>query len=626
MGYKLTILAIGAGVAVQAQDTLKTTYLNEVVITGTKSEIPVEKSGKTIYKLSSEDLRAASGKSVADVLNAVPGVQMDGNFGPLGTNIGYFVRGASSKRTLILIDGVPFNDPSGIDPTYDLRLVSVDQVESIEILKGGLSTLYGTGAAAGVINITLKKPEKKSMDIGMEYGSFNTLKPSMAYQGNSGNLKYMVNASYLKSEGFSAAKDENNEGFDKDGFQGINVLGRLNYQFSESFDLGFTTAIDDYKNDFDAAEFTDGDHTSKSQQWRVGLSPKWKWSRGNIRVDAFYWKQNRYYNSPDFFVPDQRSIDKYFSDSWQLDAVMEQNLSNELRLIGGVNYQNQAYGQPAVDRENFSIYAPYATLIFDNKNWVVQAGGRLNIHNEYGSKLVYNFNPAYLVDLSNDTRLKIFSSYATSFITPSLFQLYSIYGNTDLQPEESQTWEFGAGVVRAKFILNAAIFYRKDENLIDFRSLFDDDFNWIGGEYFNTDNYIETKGLELDVAYRFTSLLTISGHYTLLEPANEYTLYRVPHDKWGLAADVRVTKEFILKASYLYTSVRRQQYFNSETNNTDVVALERFGLLDLSGSYQLNNLRIFGAVNNLLGEQYDAIYGFTTRGRTYDIGVNYQVF
>src|SRR5690606_3905346 len=146
-------------------------YLQEVVTTGTKFDVPVEKSGKTIYKLTNEDLQRNAGKSVADILNEVPGVQTDGNFGTPGTNIDYSVRGGRNKHTLVLIDGLPLNDPSGINAGYDLRYLPVSQIESIEVLKGGLSTLYGTGAAAGVINIKLKDPGAKPLSGNADVGA-----------------------------------------------------------------------------------------------------------------------------------------------------------------------------------------------------------------------------------------------------------------------------------------------------------------------------------------------------------------------------------------------------------------------------------------------------------------------
>lgn len=155
---KTTLAICGLlSVSAYAQDSLQTIVLKQVVVTGTKFELQEEKSGKTIVKLGQKDIEQATGKTLGDLLQEVPGVQIDGNFGAPGSNLSYYVRGGRNKNTLILIDGVPLNDPSSINAEYDLRYIPLAQVESIEIFKGGLSTLYGTSASAGVISIKLKE-------------------------------------------------------------------------------------------------------------------------------------------------------------------------------------------------------------------------------------------------------------------------------------------------------------------------------------------------------------------------------------------------------------------------------------------------------------------------------------
>lgn len=613
------------GWTVKAQDSLRTVNLDEVVITGTKTEVPIEKSGKTIFKLTRKDIEANSGKSVADLLNEVPGVQMDGNFGPVGTNISYFVRGAPGKRTLILIDGIPFNDPSGIDQTYDLRLLNLNQVESIEILKGGLSSLYGTGAAAGVINITLKKPGKEELtgNIGVEYGSFNTWSPHLGIGGTRSALSYFFNGSYRSSDGFSAAQDQSGtNNFDKDGFKSYNILARVGYDFSELFKLGVTASLDDFDTDFDGGAFSDGDHTSEYRQWRVGLSPKLKWHNGKLKADLFYSKLDRLFNSPDFLDPSQRFIDDYDSENIQADFVLDQNLNSNLKLIGGLNYQGMSYSQPAVREENFSTMDPYVSLIFDQSNFNIQLGSRVNNHSEYGSHLVYNFNPSYIHAIDDIKDLKFISSWSTSFIAPSLFQLYGPFGNLELKPEESASVEAGFGFFTSQVKLNAVYFFRKDENLIDFRSSFDNQGNF-AGEYFNSVSEIETDGIELDAGYIISSSLNIAANYTYVQSRNDIVLYRIPESKYGASISWQPVESASIGLKYLHTGDRIQQVFNNTTFAVDNVKTEAFDLLDLTGSYRVKDLIIRASINNLTNEAYTAIVGFNTIGRNYRVGVSY---
>ena len=147
----------------QVQDSTNVNQLKEVVLSDTKFAQSKEKSGKVIELITVEDLNKKSGQSLATVLSQVAGVEINGNQSANGKNLGYYIRGGRNRQVLIVIDGVPVTDASGISMEYDLRLLPIDQVERIEIMKGAGSTLYGTGAATGVINITLKKATKKEI-------------------------------------------------------------------------------------------------------------------------------------------------------------------------------------------------------------------------------------------------------------------------------------------------------------------------------------------------------------------------------------------------------------------------------------------------------------------------------
>src|SRR5688572_13018306 len=253
----------------QAQDSLKTHLLKEAVVTGTKFEIPTEKSGKVIFKIGTEKLQTRL--NLADVLNEIPGIQMDGNFGTPGTNVSYYVRGGRSRHTLILLDGVPMSDPSGIDPFFDLRFLSPDQLDHVEVLQGGLSTLYGSGAAASVINIQTKNPEEDGIhgSVGLQAGSWDTFGQNLNVNGRQGKFSFQALASNLQSTGFSAALDSNDVAFDNDGVEGRNGLVKLGYQFTPNLKVDLFVGIDWFDSHFDAGAFADGDDSQKQDQLRT---------------------------------------------------------------------------------------------------------------------------------------------------------------------------------------------------------------------------------------------------------------------------------------------------------------------------------------------------------------------
>ncbi|WP_420317948.1 TonB-dependent receptor plug domain-containing protein [Ekhidna sp.] len=598
------------GWTVKAQDSLKSVQLDEVVVTGTKSEVPVEKSGKSIFKVTRKEIEASGASTVADVLNQVPGVQMDGNFGTPGTNIDYFVRGASSKRTLVLIDGVPFNDASGIDQTYDLRLLNLDQVESIEVLKGGLSTLYGTGAAAGVINIQLKKAntDRLAGQANAEYGSFNTFKGNVGVYGSKNKVSYLLNGGYNKSNGFSAAKDESgSNNFDEDGFEGFNFLGKADYQFNNAFSVGFTGGYDQFENEFDVGAFTDSEtNFSEYKQVRLGIRPSYKWNSGGI-------KGNLFMNNLDRIFESFGTLSEYDAENYQIDLLINQNLGDQVKLIGGLNYQKLSYSQPGTEQESFNMIDPYVTFIYDQNNFNMQIGGRLNVHSDYGSNFVYNLNPSYLFEL-NDFEVKVFGSYATAFISPSLFQLFGPFGpNPELKPEESQSAEFGATAYLNRIQFDAVYFYRNDENMIIYTA-----------QYENSGEEIETDGLEIVSSFDVSSKFSISGNYTFTRRLNDEVLYRIPAHKYGANLSFKASANLTTSISYLHTGERPLRYFDNSSFVTQEVNGKSFDLFDFTATYDWNNFTLTGSVRNIFDADYQAIAGFNSVGRNYRIGVKYS--
>ncbi|HMC01762.1 MAG TPA: TonB-dependent receptor plug domain-containing protein, partial [Flavobacteriaceae bacterium] len=151
------------GFAQQEADSTKVQELDEVVITDSKFKLKRENSGKVITKITQKELQNLQGKTISEIINTTAGIEINGTKSSASQNLNYYVRGGRNRQVLVLIDGVALTDPSQIANDYDLRLINADQVESIEILKGASSTLYGSGAATAVINIKLKEASKEKI-------------------------------------------------------------------------------------------------------------------------------------------------------------------------------------------------------------------------------------------------------------------------------------------------------------------------------------------------------------------------------------------------------------------------------------------------------------------------------
>lgn len=609
--------------AAKAQDSLKTVRLDDVVVTGNKVETTIEKSGKTIFKLDRKQIETNRGKDITDLLNEISGVQIDGNLSTPGSNINYRVRGAKSEQTLILIDGIPFNDPSGLAQTFDLRQLDLDQVESIEVLKGGLSTLYGTGAAAGVINITLKKSAKEDVSgsVNAEYGSFNTFRSNANVSGTFDKFNYLINGSYKSSDGFSAALDTlGDQSFDNDGIQSLNFLGKFGYQFTEQFSVGAMAAYDNVESAFDGGAFRDNDAELELELLKFAISSNYKWTGGSINGNFSYHTNDRVFNSPGFRDPTVRSISNFNGNTFQADVLLDQNLTDEIKLMGGVNLQRPVWDPENADKESFIMIDPYVSIIHEYENFNFQLGGRLNHHSLYGSNFVWNINPSYLINLGS-SNLKILGSYATAFLTPSLNQLYAgdfgflatDAGNPDLKPQESESAEGGFELISdGKFLLSAVYFYRKDKDRIDFVS--NDKFT--DGGYVNVDGETKVDGFELNASYSFTPQMTLSGHYTYTRSlTDDVILRRVPDNKFGFTLSAIPVENLLVKLTHLHTG---------KTAENNEVTLDSFNTFDSFISYKVNQLIISGSVNNIFNVDFVERFGFASTERNFNIGLRYS--
>ena len=155
----------------------KTFYLDEITLI--ESQIPIKRkeSGRSIIKIDSTDLKKFRGRNISELLSTKAGIITLGNASITGQNLRYAIRGSNNNQVLILIDGVRISDPSRIDNDFDINFLNINQIESIEILKGASSSLYGSSASAGVINITTKKSSKsESLIIDLFTGTENDTK------------------------------------------------------------------------------------------------------------------------------------------------------------------------------------------------------------------------------------------------------------------------------------------------------------------------------------------------------------------------------------------------------------------------------------------------------------------
>lgn len=627
----------------QEKDSIKWNTLDEVVISDTKFAQSKEKSGKVIEVISASDLEKKSGQSLATILSQVAGVEINGNQSANGKNLGYYIRGGKNRQILILIDGIPVTDASGISLEYDLRLLPVEQVERIEVMKGAASTLYGTGAATGVINITLKKGTKKSIE-GNAYlniGSNNT-SDNQKYNGQDFNQGIAINGSSKKINyfaGFNSTETGNMSqiaaptsavNYEEDIFSRQNVLTKLGLKATEKLTLDFFANYDKIKNNYDGTFDNTGlndnaINTTTSEQFRFGFSPKYRYNKGELNINTSFNQISRDYNEYNSFST-TTDYSLYESRSVIVDAFNKYQFDDSYFMVTGVNYQyhdmlsQTPFGNLERDSTKFSMVDPYVTFVYSsNFGLNINAGSRLNAHSEYGNQLVYNFNPSY--NFKTNFPLKFLASYSTAYITPSLYQLYSEFGNTSLTPEENATIEAGfvAELLDKKLKLDVVGFYRDQNNSFDFYF----DPITFDAYYININGTNKAKGLETEVSYDLTSKVRLNANYTFTQ-VDEALNRLIPKHKVNASMDFQPSTRTVVNVSYQYFDARNDAFFDGNTFSTTSVVLDSYQLLNFMARYELikSRLTIFGSVTNIMNQEFVENIGYSTRGRNFKLGLN----
>ena len=584
--------------------------LDEVVVSDSRFELKRENSGKTVILIDSLELKQNQGRSVAEIINKKSGLEITGSRSRQGEVLGVFARGGRGRQVLVVIDGLRVTDPSSFSPEYDLRLLNSSQVESIEIIKGAASTLYGTNAATAVINIKTKGAKSAKIgglfqssigtnqtaeDQNYNLAEFNN---SAQISGTLNKFDYTVGFAQTFVNGISAITTETDE---EDSNSNFSTSVQLGYDFTER--LRFRVYANQTKLDTEYDEsfgFIDAPYRFKSEQKRLGLSGQWKFNDGEIAFNTAV---------TDFFSDNISAFPGSFEGkNYVTDVYAKYIFDEKFYSIVGLNHiKDQA---EFVETEDFNLVDPYANVVYVSSFGLnVNGGFRVNNHSEYGSEFVYNLNPSYVLKLDSGY-LKFLASYATSFITPSLTQLFGQFGaNPELEPESNRTAEGGVEFSATGLRANLIYFNREEENFVFFDN--------IGFQYVNAENTIDAQGVEFEIEWNPINRLRLDANYTFTERKGDNAI-RIPKHKVNLLAGYNFSDRSFLSASYSYTGKRTDTDFNTFSD----VELDPFSLFGLFFSHELieGKLDLNFAIDNLFNTTFTEVIGFNTRGRNMRLG------
>lgn len=618
-------------------DTMRVNQLDEVIVTANKYPQKQSNTGKVISVITKDHIEKNIGRTLPQLLNEQAGITINGALSNLGANQTVYMRGAGSGRTLILLDGIPVNDPTLITNDFDINLFNLNNIERIEIARGAQSTLYGSDAVAGVINIiTVKSDITKPVNVKatISGGTYSTFRGNAQVFGKLSNLTYNARYSKITSKGFSAAYDSTGtKGFDKDGYNADVANVSLQYQLSNELILKTFVQNSNYKTDLDNTVFTDEkDYTAKNKSVITGAG--FHYQKNNASVTGNYQysenKRNYFNDSADKASFTTFSTDDYIGKSHFAELYSSIILSKNFTLLHGGDFR---YNRMNSSFYSLSSYGPYETAFKDTslsqsslyaslfyhdakENLNIELGGRLNVHSRYGSNQTFTFNPSYKVNKT----LRVFASAATGFKAPTLFQLYSAYGNQVLKPERSTTYEAGLQYQTQKVNGRAVYFNRNTKDGIDFDNL---NFKYI--------NYIKqtVNGAEFELKAELVNKLTVTFNYTFINPtehsqsrltfkdtAYNYLLRRPKHS-FNFSAGYQL-KGFYISAAAKYSG----NTFDSNYG-TDDVLLKHYLLLSAYAEYNTKDfIRFFVNAENITGKRFFEVRGYNSIPFLLNGGIN----
>lgn len=593
--------------------------IGEIVVTPNRTKSDKAKVGSAVETISKQDIDAQRLPTVQDFLVQEPGVSVSTQ-GGVGQETTLVVRGADKKYVKTLWNGIDISDTSAPQVQVSPEHLLTGGVQSIEILKGSQSTLYGADAVAGVIGISTLGNFEEGIRyiVSGEAGSHGTFRGSLAAQGATADgSRFAASVSGLTSDGISAA-DSRNGNPEHDGYDNVTVslagekvldqyltaFGSLLYIDSQSeFDDGGVTPSDNPDNTADRRQLAG----------RVGITATSLDGRlkntASVQINDITRRSFTTTFGPFTFAPS--------SLRQKGDWLTEYQLNDQITLQAGADYERQSYDDGFSSNEIW-IAGGWGQIIYTPlENLTLTGAVRHDEHDDFGGFTTWRTTAAYLF---TDTGSKVRGSVGTGFRAPSPFELgYDPFGplgpNPDLNPEESFSWDVGVDQTLLDGVLTASVTYFEldTDNLIDY------DFGT--DSYFQTSGTTRRNGVEAQIKYAVADWVDVTAAYTFTRAHNPdgtrrarvprhdivLGLFTRPAENWTTSTIVRIVEDTV------------------DTVSGTLVPLDDYVLVNAKVGYSpIEGMEIYVRGENLLDEKYQVVKGYGTPGASVYGGFVYQ--
>jgi vitamin B12 transporter len=593
-----------------------------IVVTANRRETPLSQVGQSVTIISADDIETRQSSAVVDLLRTVPGVTFSRN-GGLGTSTSVNIRGADSDQTVALIDGVKVNDPSSPGGGFNFGNLLTGNISRIEVVRGSQSVLWGSQAIGGVVNVITHEPTEEIMfNANAEYGWRNTGQIAGNASGKFGPVSASLGAGYLRSDSFSTY-NEARGATERDGYKNIGANAKFNIALSEAISVDVRGWYSNSKVGIDGFapptfDFGDTDETAKTKELvgYAGLNAAFLDGRFRNRMAYTYTDTARENLDLSGAAPLQTFESKGKNERAEYQGNFD--VANGYELTIGAeteksSFRASSFGGPisGADARLNSFYGQLSAAPLGGLT--LTAGVRYDDSKTFGGKTTFAANGVYS---PNDGATTIRASYGEGFKVPSLFQLFSDFGNTALKPESSKGWDAS---ITQKFLdgkaeVGATWFRRNSANLVDFISCSAQEGICTNRPFGTYDNVARARaqGLEFGVTLRPLEALTAQANYSWISAENRadgLKLVRRPSHSINASIDYRWA--FGLETGTTITHVG-----DSFDNASNTRRLEGHTLVDLRASYSITQgVSLYGRIENLFNAQYETVFQYGTPRR-----------
>ena len=619
MKQKLITIALFGAITLPIAAYAETPDPEEVVVTATRLPQALNKTIADTTVLDEQQIRNSGAPDVETLLRSLAGVEVV-QLGGLGSQSSIGMRGTSSTQVLVLIDGVRID--SATTGTTALEHIMLDSITRIEVVRGNFSSLYGSEAIGGVIQLFTKQGSGTPVfNASTGVGNHGMQRAAAGFSGAVNNTSFSVNAGHVKTDNVSAINplllpgaNPNNNGYDnttldaqvKHAFNADHALSasvfstRGNISFDNPYNLA-TTDVNNTVENIDKISLASDDQLSEMWHSQVRLAQG---------VDDSHTYLN---GAPDPNGYHFRTQNNQLAWQNNLKVTDGQLLSLSAEHLAQAVSSDTLYTQTS--RTVNSVLGGYTGEYGAQQ---VQLNARQDNYSDFGTA-----NTGLLgYGLTFADRWRATASVSNAFKAPTFNDMYwplqfGYQGNPNLKPERSQNQEVGLHYAANGQRVDAVYFDNRIHDLIA--------SNAIGTTMINI-NQAQITGQELSYAGDFGDK-HLQAHMTFQDPRDAMTGLILPrrarqfgdisasHDLglWNMGAEVR------------YSGARQDFYYNTNTFANTAATLPSYSLLNLTSRYTIDkHLNLLARVDNLFNRNYSEVYGYNTLGRTLFVGLNYQ--